>query len=407
MKIKTLILLLMVLFVFTSTGCSGDGLFAPTATSTSTATPEPTGTPNPTETPTPTATNTPAPTDTPWPTPTDFPVSLLPGYFAFMSYYECPEMSLTCIGSSRIDGTDFNIHSTFTYGMAVNPGWSPDGRYIVFEFYALGGTGIYELRAIDFIAGTEITISPDLSAGTVTGRSWSPDSAKLAVSFRDGQTDETDLQIIDVQRKRMVNLTNSPGVLDESPAWSPKGDQIVYSSDSDGQLDIWAISPQGTAAINLTGGEDDVWEDMLPSWSPDGSRIAFFRFGDESNGLWIMNADGSNPHLLFDLEKNKEAETPVWSYDGQWIAIIVGSASRKNLWLVDPYYGDSFQVNEKAGDFSQVSWSPDSIALIYNQDLENGNSQLNLEVIGVDWPFHLDMETSIESFVWSPVGTLP
>jgi hypothetical protein len=45
--------------------------------------------------------------------------------------------------------------------------------------------------------------------------------------------------------------------------------------------------------------------------------------------------------------------------------------------------------------------------LIYNQDLENGNSQLNLEVIGVDWPFHMDMETSIESFVWSPVGTLP
>src|SRR5438105_2278596 len=55
------------------------------------------------------------------------------------------------------------------------------------------------------------------------------------------------------------NLTKSPGVDDESPAWDNTGGHVLYSrapvvGGHDGAADIWRVSWQGNNPVNLTPG---------------------------------------------------------------------------------------------------------------------------------------------------------
>jgi len=72
------------------------------------------------------------------------------------------------------------------------------------------------------------------------------------------------------------------------PKWSPDGSKIVYSSNCDGDFEIFVMNYDGTSVKQLTNNSSlyDVW----PAWSPDGSKIAFVsnRIGPNQK-LYIMN----------------------------------------------------------------------------------------------------------------------
>jgi Tol biopolymer transport system component len=52
---------------------------------------------------------------------------------------------------------------------------------------------------------------------------------------------------------------------DNFPSWSPRGDRIAFTSDRDGDYEIYTIKPDSTGARRLT---DDQFEDGTPSWLP-------------------------------------------------------------------------------------------------------------------------------------------
>ena len=89
------------------------------------------------------------------------------------------------------------------------------------------------------------------------------------------------------------------------PAGTP---QIVFSSDRDGNREIYRMDEDGSNQVRLTnysGFDND------PKWSRDGLKIAFVRGGS----IFVMNADGTNPT---NLSTNPElAFSPEWSPDEQ------------------------------------------------------------------------------------------
>ena len=69
-------------------------------------------------------------------------------------------------------------------------------------------------------------------------------------------------------------------------AWSPDGQQIVFTSDIAGRFNLWRVSASGGWPIQLTESDDRQYN---AAWSPDGKWIVYQqdRAGDE---LWDLYA---------------------------------------------------------------------------------------------------------------------
>jgi dipeptidyl aminopeptidase/acylaminoacyl peptidase len=61
------------------------------------------------------------------------------------------------------------------------------------------------------------------------------------------------LRILDVETGQITVLTDGIGNKDNFPTWSPKGDEISFSSDrEDADWEIYAIRPDGTGLRRIT-----------------------------------------------------------------------------------------------------------------------------------------------------------
>ncbi|HEX2906139.1 MAG TPA: hypothetical protein VHO69_04720 [Phototrophicaceae bacterium] len=141
--------------------------------------------------------------------------------------------------------------------------------------------------------------------------------------------------------------------------------RIVFSSNRDGQFEIYTVNPDGTDLQRLTQNDS---ADLSPSWSPDGKQIAFFSDVASTfySDIFVMNTDGGNLINLTNTPQQDEL-FPIWSPDGKQIvfsrkiipdevAIFVMNADGKNV----------TQITEagNGGNFP-ASWSPDGTQIAF------------------------------------------
>ena len=113
------------------------------------------------------------------------------------------------------------------------------------------------------------------------------------------------------------NLTNTPGVMERDPVWSPDGQSIAYFSDESGEYALHIRDQEGageTKKLTLPGKAFYT----TPRWSPDSKKIAFL---DNHDHVFYMDLAGQKPVLVdTDYYFNGNGLEPSWSPDSKWLA---------------------------------------------------------------------------------------
>lgn len=87
-----------------------------------------------------------------------------------------------------------------------------------------------------------------------------------------------------------LGLATSLGILVLAAACGGTGEvagQVVFTTDRDGNNEIYKSNADGTNASRLT---ENMANDASPSWSPDGSRIAFASDRDGNFEVYVILA---------------------------------------------------------------------------------------------------------------------
>ncbi|MEO8658603.1 MAG: PDZ domain-containing protein [Bryobacteraceae bacterium] len=114
------------------------------------------------------------------------------------------------------------------------------------------------------------------------------------------------------------NLTNTPGVAERSPSWSPDGQSIAYFSDESGEYQLHVAAQNGTGEVKKY---DLGWKSFFysPRWSPDGKKLLF---RDANVTVYYLDLESKKVTKVdsdyYDVP-DRDDLNPVWSPDSKWI----------------------------------------------------------------------------------------
>lgn len=213
------------------------------------------------------------------------------------------------------------------------PVWSPDGRKITFVSQRDGNREIYVMDAdcANLSAGcAQNAINVTRHPADDWTPAWSPDGKRLVFSsIRAGNWEifVLDLACLSSPETCPDSLTqltdNGNGNL--GPVWSPDGSRIAFSSKAAGNWDIYTMTTGGSDLRQVT---TDPANDLSPAWSPDGTRIAFETNRDGNVEVYVMEANGGAPQNISNFSQAND-HGPTWSPDGQ---LLVFYSNREGNW---------------------------------------------------------------------------
>ncbi len=132
-----------------------------------------------------------------------------------------------------------------------------------------------------------------------------------------------------------LNITQSSGAFDQSPAWSPDGKTIAYWSDRSGEYEIWLQDHQNQSEPRkLTNREKGFGYTLY--WSPDNKKIAFV---DETNTIAVIEVSTGKTTVAAKSEWNighgARFGLPLsWSPDSKWLTYSLGQENANGAIMV-------------------------------------------------------------------------
>ena len=243
-----------------------------------------------------------------------------------------------------------------------------------------------------------------------SGGAVAPASVIAFVSDRDGpdavgNAGNQEIYVMHADGTDQRRLTNYPGQ-DMTPAISPDGRTIAFTSTRAGGWDIFVMNADGTEPRQLTHFTELGIGAVGPAWSPDGKRIAF-RSRNIRVNIHAINIDGTGVVQLGD----GPGTDPAWSPDGKRIAFTSRrearadvAGGRQEIYTMAADGSDVVRLtNNNAGD-SAPAWSPDGRRIAFQSD-RDGNAEIYVMNADGTNPVRLTFDPAEDGHPWwSPDG---
>jgi len=205
--------------------------------------------------------------------------------------------------------------------------------------------------------------------GSASGPWLSPDDKRFVADRIDPQTNTPDLWLYDVIGKNVARFTFDPAN-DISPVWSPDGDLIVWSSNREGNANLYQKAASGTGEDTLLLKSD--YSKFPSDWSRDGRFIIYHETSGSKTRIdvWALPVAGAGgkpsgetkPFPVLQTEASETAAT--LSPDGRWLAYASDESGRNEVYVQSfPSGGGKRQLSTGGGQHPR--WRRDGKELFY------------------------------------------
>ena len=243
-----------------------------------------------------------------------------------------------------------------------------------------GQPGIFDTRIVavaDFGGGKEIyTFDYDGENRRSISRNgsinlspaWSPDGTRI--SYTSYRNNNPDLWVTDLRTGRHTKLSGRPGI-NAGAEWSPNGAEIALTLSKDQDSEIYAITPEGVIAERLTRN----WGiDVSPTYSPGGNLIAFVSSRNGTPQVFVMNRDGTGTRRLTNMGGHNVS--PAFSPDGSQVAFAGRDGGRFDIFVINIDGSGLRRLTQSTGDDEDPTWSPDGNHVVFSSSRDGRGKQL-------------------------------
>jgi tricorn protease len=218
----------------------------------------------------------------------------------------------------------------------------------------------------------------DVGGNQLTNARLSPTGKRALFQHRG------DIFTVPVEQGSWRNLTQSPGVADRHPVWSPDGEQIAWFNDESGEYGLVIADQDGGNARRIEIYEPSFY--FLPTWSPDGSKLAFT---DTHYRVLVMDvASGDIDHVDTDRYAHPERTmNPEWSPDSRFITYARRLDTQLRVVVVhDTETGETHQLTDGMADAISPVWDASGDYLYFLASTNYGLNTGWLDMTSFDHP---------------------
>jgi TolB protein len=255
----------------------------------------------------------------------------------------------------------------------------PRADQIAFMSTFDGEADIYSMT-LSVLMNKNLTHDETIGMRTDVEPAWSPTGEYVAFQRNFIKSDVFGAQLYRVatNRKELAPITPlQQGVVDTHPSWSPDGNRIVFSSDRDGNFELYTVNASGFGLTQLTHTKLGT-DNLEPAWSPNGEMIVF----TQQKTTWTASP-ATLVILVLDSGRLYKLTSPAmmglgdheaaWSRDSKLIAFssdrMASSLIRsRDLYIVNVNGTGMTRVTTVASNEYHPTWSPSGTQLAFVSD---------------------------------------
>jgi Tol biopolymer transport system component len=187
----------------------------------------------------------------------------------------------------------------------------------------------------------------------------------------------------------------------------PVIERLVFSSERNGNRDIFLINADGSGLTQITV---DTADDYAPAWSPNRRQIVFVSERSEQPNIYLIEADGSNLRRI--SNEPEGATEPAWSPDGTSIVYVAGANSSTPSLKIADLTEDTDTTRTlltTVPGIANPAWKPDGTQIAFSafDTTADRNREIFLTTIDQAGPLTnlTNHPANDNEPAWSPDGT--